>query len=115
MSEKLMPCPFCGGEAIMKIQRHIPKGYEYTPTCKNTSCAGRLTKKWLTETEAIEAWNRRVATDKNVGDKERTAKVKKLGILGLADSSYGTCENCWGDVLDRYTYCPHCGARLEWK
>jgi len=35
MSDKvLLPCPFCGGEAIMKIQKHIPKGYEYTPTCK---------------------------------------------------------------------------------
>lgn len=75
------------------------------------------------EEEAVTAWNKAMgATDMNVGDKERTAKVinrcyngTALGIVGLADSSYGTCVNCWGDVLDRYTYCPHCGARLEWK
>ena len=60
---KLKSCPFCGGQAIMKIQKHIPNGYDYTPTCQDPSCAGRLTKKWVNEADAIEAWNKRMCAD----------------------------------------------------
>lgn len=77
MSE-LNQCPFCGGQAIMKIQKHIPNGYDYTPTCQDPSCAGRLTKKWTNESDAIEAWNRRA-------ESVRTAKVEQQGI-------------CWEDI-----------------
>lgn len=116
MNKVLLPCPFCGGEAIMKIQKHIPKGYEYTPTCKNTSCAGRLTKKWLTEAEAIEAWNRRVVTDTNDGSKERTAKVRKheyrigtsLNIVGEPKICHEyLCCDCKKKVLSGDDYCSH--------
>ena len=55
----LKPCPFCGGEAALKAVRHVPSGYEYTPTCTVKSCAGRIAKKWLRKQDAIEAWNRR--------------------------------------------------------
>lgn len=60
----LKPCPFCGGEALMKAVRHVPSGYEYTPMCTVKSCAGRLAKKWLHKEDAIQAWNRR-PTDEN--------------------------------------------------
>lgn len=59
--EKLKPCPFCGGEASLKIVPHIPFGNDYTPQCTVTSCAGRLTKKWMSKRSAIEAWNRRAS------------------------------------------------------
>lgn len=61
----LKPCPFCGGEAVLKAVRHVPHGYEYTPTCTVKSCAGRLAKKWLRKDDAIQAWNRR-PSDRNV-------------------------------------------------
>ena len=108
----LKPCPFCGGEAIMKIQKHIPHGYEYTPTCKNTSCAGRLTKKWLTEAEAIEAWNGRADDHFRGATKmvERTAKVRPL-VMGWE----GVCTNCGAYTIHEMDYCHKCGARLEWE
>lgn len=56
---ELQPCPFCGGEAVLKAVRHVPNGYEYTPMCQVTGCAGRLAKKWLHKQDAIQAWNRR--------------------------------------------------------
>ena len=59
MDEKLLPCPFCGSKAVLKVKEHIPHGYEFTPTCTNTSCAGRITKIWLSEGDALYAWNRR--------------------------------------------------------
>lgn len=60
---KLKPCTFCGGEAVLKAAKHAPKGYEYTPMCTKTSCAGRILKKWLHKQDAIEAWNRRAGND----------------------------------------------------
>ena len=53
----LAPCPFCGGEAEMKVEKHIPEGYDYTPRCKETRCCGRLTKKYTNKDEAIRRWN----------------------------------------------------------
>ena len=60
ITPKLKRCPFCGGVAELKIDKHIPKGNDYTPRCLNPSCPGRLTKKWTDIEIAIEAWNRRV-------------------------------------------------------
>ena len=60
LADNLKPCPFCGGIAEMIVKKHIPTGYEYTPRCMKTACAGRLTKKWLDEYDAYIAWNRRV-------------------------------------------------------
>ena len=55
----IKPCPFCGGAAVLKTTPHIPSGTDYTPTCTDPSCAGRLTKKWTDKEKAIAAWNRR--------------------------------------------------------
>ena len=43
----------------MKMSRHIPNGIDYTPRCKNTSCCGRLTKKYTVKETAVYMWNRR--------------------------------------------------------
>ena len=110
MSNELKPCPFCGEKAIMKIEKHIPSGYDYTPTCRNPSCAGRLTKKWTNEAVAIEAWNSRA---------ERTAKVIEHEVKHMAtcrpNLSEFLCGACKKKVLGGDDYCSHCGARLEWE
>lgn len=58
---ELLPCLFCGGESELRLQKHCGSGaeFEYTPRCKTTSCAGRLSKKWLNASEAVLAWNKR--------------------------------------------------------
>ena len=55
----LNPCPFCGGEASLKVSHHVPTGFDYTPMCNDKSCAGRLSKKWSNINTAIYAWNKR--------------------------------------------------------
>ena len=60
MQEKvLIPCPFCGRPAELRETHRVPTGYNYTPRCTVTSCAGRLTKLWMNKEDAIKAWNRR--------------------------------------------------------
>lgn len=60
MSNTLLPCPFCGGEAELYGVPHIPKGWDFIPRCKTTSCCGRQAKKYSNRETAIAAWNRRV-------------------------------------------------------
>lgn len=78
MSEELKPCPFCGGEAVIKA---INKSYDFTIwcQCKNTSCAARTAgycpntdnEDGLLESienckiKAAEVWNRRANDEVN--------------------------------------------------
>ena len=62
MSE-LKPCPFCGGKAGVGVTKKSVRN-QYAVCCSNTRCiANRLgnpfVMHYLSEAEAIEAWNRR--------------------------------------------------------
>lgn len=58
MSEfELKPCPFCGGEARAYKSEIVLPGY--TVLCKKCNATVNY---FLTNEEAIEAWNRRVET-----------------------------------------------------
>ena len=115
MSVKLKPCPFCGGQATMKIQKHIPSGYDYTPTCQDPSCAGRLTKKWTNEAVAIEAWNKRAIGNRmELQTVERTAKVEtveKPNVYKCSECGQYFHSTAWGSPVK---YCSRCGCRLIW-
>lgn len=91
---KLLPCPFCGGEAVLE------HGTEYAPwfevDCPNCDAEGPVRP---TEAEAIEAWNKRA---------ERTAKPKK-GAYDLI-----RCD-CGMPVSSNYDFCPRCKAKLDWS
>lgn len=55
--EKLKPCPFCGGEAILKtnhgFNKEVISSFTYCEEC------GVATRSYALEKTAIEAWNRR--------------------------------------------------------
>lgn len=59
----LLPCPFCGSPSELRFTHRVPTGFNYTPRCTVTSCAGRLTKLWMNKEEAIAAWNRRASDE----------------------------------------------------
>ena len=59
----LKPCPFCGGEAGIRMLISPAQGKLFEPTCKNTVCKkgwGMLGRLFDTADEAVKAWNRRV-------------------------------------------------------
>ena len=65
MGDKLKQCPFCGGKAC--IERDDMNGISrFLPVCSNygNNCWGMQENWFVTEQEAIEAWNRR-ANDEN--------------------------------------------------
>ena len=60
MEEKtLKPCPFCGGEAEVKVGRSC-MNKTYAVVCKDKTCQGRAHKSFFVEYGAIKSWNRRV-------------------------------------------------------
>ncbi len=59
--EKLKPCPFCGGEAIVeetKSTTYFKRELPYRVKCKMCHCALAY-QFFASEQEAIAAWNRR--------------------------------------------------------
>ena len=65
MSDKLKPCPFCGGEAyIIEVEPHTHKIAIWVPDSVGecfiecTNCTRAMSAN--TKDEAIAAWNRRV-------------------------------------------------------
>ena len=59
MQNKLLPCPFCGGEA--KLIKHfiVALDTEYRQVFCTSCCAKRPVEKFFTEEEAIKHWNTR--------------------------------------------------------
>lgn len=63
MSDKLLPCPFCGGKASVSIGHNGE--HEQLMYVECVSCAG-MADMYRYRAEAIAAWNRRyVCPDKN--------------------------------------------------
>lgn len=129
MSDELKPVRCgCGGEAIIGLKEWEDRKGNYHENsfvyCNDCSIS---TGGYLTEAEAIEAWNRAMgtntrrllevlihdATDTNVVDKERTAKV--INIYSVGNYLFGSCGGCCAPVIKHDVYCSECGARLEWE
>ena len=60
--KELKPCPFCGGEAVLKRTNQC-YAYSYSVVCKDKFCRGRSIKPVRSEHVAIEMWNRRCKND----------------------------------------------------
>ena len=108
MSEelKLVRCG-CGGEA--KVSTWTGSNATVINDCNAVYCenCGIQTKKYNTETEAIRAWNRAMG--------ERTIKVTDTWKIAGYDELNAWCPECEHRITRGCSYCPTCGARLEWE
>lgn len=58
MSEKLLPCPFCGAQPMIEDMHEGDCGAEIT--CANSECRAIISVYEDTEEKSIAAWNTRV-------------------------------------------------------
>lgn len=74
----------------MYITKHIPKGYDFTPRCKQTACCGRLTKKYSSRTDALHYWNLRIPLDKAKAEiRDKVYIIKNMIKSSKNLSQYG--------------------------
>ena len=103
---KLKPCPFCGGNAV--IRKNEERVKPFMVRCGNMGCGLLMvmTDYFATEEEAIEVWNRRA--DRQTGK-------------WIVDGHHIQCNVCHvymcdtdreGDSIPR-SFCPNCGAKME--
>ncbi len=109
MSElKLLPCPFCGGEAsIVKSWR--TKSKEISVSCNTDDCLGRneeqgeqggYSASFYSDAEAIEAWNTRVAVSDGMALVPRNLPNEILGKAAIAGVfETGNPKHGWDFIL----------------
>ena len=114
MAEKLMPCPFCGGEADVHYFAHDDS--ECTVMCSNPNCRASVSARscgsmTTAYNRARKLWNRRA---------ERTCSAVEF----IEEETFGTgvyfeCSECHETLgtSSKYgnyspNYCPSCGARI---
>jgi hypothetical protein len=97
MSEKLLPCPFCGGRASI-FKTWVPRSKERVACCADQACLGYQQEQdeqggWAvssqTDAEAIAAWNRRTPAPE--GEAWRTVPVEPTEAMIAAANAL------WGD------------------
>lgn len=104
MSEKLKPCPFCGGEAEISHGHFDGKDTSYV-LCKRCAATGEffiISFKHSSDDRAVEAWNKRVNAD--VGKKIVHCKNCKYAHMTIS----GSCKYCdqftddYGQLVEMY-------------
>lgn len=107
---KLLPCPFCGGEA--QVAR-TAAGY-WAAYCEEPMC-GRVGN-FKTEAEAIEAWNTRAERTCEYVIEDNMNESEGMGDVWFRCTNCGACYDYYADDwLLKMSHCPNCGARVTPK
>lgn len=115
MTEKLKPCPFCGGEPFM-VDAEIDGRAHYIVKC--TACHSTSGVMQMDRSKAAKAWNRRA---------ERTCRMDKSEFADFApeyeelhschkcgeQTAVLACVNEGGDMeWVKPRFCGYCGAKV---
>lgn len=111
MSEKLKPCPFCGGEA------HIERGavlWAVVCGCASHVFYGceqskeRTAMAWNTRAEPITLMSPITVV---AGEPQTYVPLRTCHATKVDPFTWG-CSECGGHWHDAVTYCPWCGAKV---
>ena len=125
-TDKLLPCPFCGGEARVFHYSSAIRDEVWRAVCDKPFCAQG--PDGYTEAEAIAAWNTRAEMSyedalillDELGLSERTCKMRADGAHCMNGVEFYECRSC-GEYAciptvmgksEPPNYCPNCGAKV---
>ena len=114
MMDKLLPCPFCGGEATISDGGY--SGEKFLARCRELSCPASSGFIRKTHDEAVAAWNRRAQPEnKPTADAVpvvRCGECSHYNISGCSEG-FGWCEKIDRGVTDGH-FCSY-GEKMEDK
>ena len=109
MTDELKPVRCgCGGEARVRHGKDSACWWVECPNCGIST----LWHLRFSEADAVEAWNIAMGNGDKLTPVERTAKAV---TRPFGDIDLHKCGNCQYYVDKSFTYCPGCGAKLEWE
>lgn len=113
MSNKLKPCPFCGGEA--RLYNDGVHGFFHMCMINGDAMVKIESRFFESDEEAIKVWNRRAETETAVTEIYYSQNKSYMGDNRLVHD-YFECP-CCGLIADKderptWRYCPSCGARI---
>ncbi len=100
-----------GAEYCLDLIKEIPstepeqEEFEWCHDCKEYDQQNHCCHRW---TKVI----RQTVEELKAQKPEKTAIVEDFGH---PCGTYGYCSNCGGYCVNEEPYCPHCGAKVEWK
>lgn len=104
---QLKPCPFCGGEASVRVLEYDDDCRVWGVFCESDLNAeynhGHCVDNYPTEQAAIEAWNTRA---------ERTCRIEEVPLGIHDDTTADVCSECRVTIERDDYYCPNCGAKV---
>ena len=94
MTEKLKPCPFCGGEPFM-VDAEIDGRVYYIVKCGTCHCTSGVMQ--MSRPAAAEAWNRRVERTCPDSWKQLEKDIQRIaggGVCGYYGKAGKPCGDC---------------------
>lgn len=107
----LKPCPFCGGEANVKMW--CEPDTPYLVMCE--SCKASVND-YATEAEAIEAWNRRAEPERKRGKWEvqpSTGEDRPFIWWKCSECGHVIFSETERDRKEFHAFCGRCGADMR--
>lgn len=111
---ELLPCPFCGGKAVLIEKWEKVFGFF-------VECSECVTSNYYSTSkeEAVKAWNKRVYPD-DVQEAIDSQTQKRVEVSRYINGCvWHFCPEC-GDVpcdeeCNPYSFCANCGQALDWS
>lgn len=108
---ELLPCPFCGGKAVMV--RAIPRVPNIEVFCKK--CKGGFQKSLTNEFEIAKLWNKRAYPQEVKKLIQRDKPQKPDNITPKDGYRIGLCKACGTPIDNGDRFCRICGQKLDWS